>query len=45
MIGDQYVVDKDAPVLTNVEMDEDTWAMYRFTDIYNQDHFSEIIPK
>ena len=45
MIGDQYVVGKEAPKLSYVEMDEDTWAMYRFTDIYNQHHFSEIIPK
>ncbi len=45
MIGDQYVVGKEAPKLSYVEMDEDTWAMYRFTDIYNQQHYSEIIPK
>ena len=44
MIGDQYVVDGD-PVISNVRVGEDTWAMYRFTDIYHQDHFSEAIPK
>ena len=43
MIGDQYVVDGE-PEISNVEIGEDTWAMYRFTDIFHQNHFTEAIP-
>ena len=45
LIGDQLVVGDEAPEISNVELSDDAWAMYRFTDIYHQAHFSEVIPQ
>ena len=45
MIGDQYVVGDKAPELTSVELDDETYALYRFTDIYHQYHYSQALPK
>ncbi len=44
MIGDQLVIGKEMPEISNVELVDDAWAMYRFTDIYHQAHFSQVIP-
>ena len=45
MIGDQYVVGEKAPKLTSVSMDDETYEMYRFTDIYHQYHYSQAVPR
>ncbi len=42
MIGDQLVV-KGEPEISYVELANDFYGMYRFTDIYNQYHFSQAI--
>ena len=46
VLGEPWIVGSEAPVIANMDLGEGTaLAMYRFTDIYQKDYWTGVIPQ